>query len=224
MKLNKIFSLALGLAMLPMLSGCDDNDLVEQTPLASPTGTTYTATYNTIECSWNRVEGATNYGYEFTDADGNVIVRDVTLTPSLTFTGLSYSTVYYLNVWAYAPYGTADGTSATVSCEMRTADLIAVDTPTITLKKNSSTRYQFSWTASDNAKDYTYTFTRPDGTVSSNTTSRTSVTFTIDTSLVGTYTFTLVANVSDDAANSGYKSSDVATSTFEIEAATAPVP
>jgi hypothetical protein len=227
-KQYRLLSFALGLAMLPALSSCDDNDIVEQTPLPSPTGTTYTATFNSIDCSWDRVDGATSYGYEFTDAAGNVITRSVTTTPSLSFTDLSYSTVYYLNVWAYGAYGSADGTSAANSYEMRTNDLTPLATPVLATKKSTNNRVQFSWTCDDSSlvDYYVYTLYKPDGTVqTTNQRTNTSVTITLSPSTPGTYTFTLKAYVKSDYAypNGEYCDSETASITYEVEGSTTPV-
>jgi hypothetical protein len=195
--------------MLPMVAACDDDDDVVQTPLPTPTGVTYTATYKSIDCSWDRVEGATNYGYELTDADGKVITRSVTQVPELSFTDLTYSTVYYLNVWAYGAYQSENGTSATATYEFRTADLTPIDTPVVTVKMTSSTKAQFSWTAITNADNYTYTLKKSDGTVlSNNTVTRTSVSFTLEAG--ATYYFTVVANTTAEGyCNSAEGSAEV---------------
>jgi hypothetical protein len=213
MKLHKIISIALGLALMPIVGSCSDDDEVAQTPLASPTGGTYTATYSSIDFSWDRVDGATTYGYEFSDADGKLITRSLTQTPQLTFSDLKYNTVYYLTVWAYGAYKSADGTSEQVTYELRTNDLKKLATPVLSLKRNSATRTQFSWEAVEDAESYTYTLYKPDGSVqASNTTSR--LNYTATTNQSGTYTFTLTANTSVDGY---YSESGKATITVDIE-------
>lgn len=131
------------LIMAAGLSSCSDDD--DKTPLASP-AVTCEATYDTLTFSWNAVANATNYGYQFCDAEGLAIEAGVTENRTVTFTELTPDTSYILKVWAFAGM---DGDYSTEASSLTAkTDPVDVNVPLWTVKGTYySAQLDQSWTA-----------------------------------------------------------------------------
>jgi hypothetical protein len=217
MKLNKIFSLTLGVAMLSSLASCTDDEVIT-TPLDAPVVTS-TSTFKSIDCTWKAVDGAVKYGYELYDAYGNLIVRDVTQDTKVTFTGLNYASDYTLNIWAYGVYLSSDGTSQANTFDLRTNDLQKLATPVLTITNPSDNSVKITWDEVENAEEYAYFISLPNGLpYKSGTTTDTKLIYTGLTA-TGTYKLTVTATTTQEGF---YGSSETATGTFEIKESDAP--
>lgn len=219
MKLLKYFSLVLGIAMMPMLAACeDDEEDVYSTPLDSPVVTS-TSTFKSIDCTWKAIDGAQKYGYELTDGEGKLIERNVTQDTSASFTGLNASSPYYFSIWAYGAYKSADGTSEVNTFEIRTADLTKLATPVLIITQPSSNQVRINWEAVPDAESYTYVVRYPETGIifKSGTTESTSLSYNALTTY-GTYTVEVTATTTQE----GYLDSDTATGTFDAEQPAAP--
>lgn len=165
MKLHKYLGMALCACLFAAVSACSDDD-VTPVPLDKPVGEVTNVSYNTLTFKWNKVAGATQYGYRLLDDLGREIKADVTVSTTATFTGLRPNTPYTLRVWAYAPYGGANSTSPEQVIEMRTDDLTQIEAPVITVSR-SGAAYIITWPGQEGASGYQVTVTDADGKVAS---------------------------------------------------------
>lgn len=219
MKLYKLFSFALGIAMMPMLAACDDNEEdIVKTPLDAPVITSQ-ATFKSLECSWKPIDGAVKYGYELKDGNGLLIVRDVTQETSVAFNDLSASTDYVFSVWAYGAYESTNGTSATNTFDLRTKDLTKLATPQISITQPRYNSVQITWNEVEGAESYSYSVLNPNGiTIYGGTTTDTSLSYSA-LKVYGVYTVSVTATTEQE----GYLNSETAVTTFEVVQPSAPL-
>lgn len=198
----------LALLCAGIFASCKDDDPV-LTPLQTPSGEVYQATVSSLTFLWEKVQNATQYGYELKDSDGNVVAGDVTNGTTATFTGLKDNSTYTLDVRAYSEYGSQYEKSKVASLTGTTPAIVqlAAPSPAVTVDGAAT----ITWEAVPNATGYAYTCTSENGTSLSGTTSETSVTLYSLSS--GVYSFNLKA-VSDLEA---FSDSEEASVSFEIE-------
>ena len=91
MKLNKIIRLLAIIALATAMPSCSDEDALA-TALDTTQGETEKVTYNSLTFEWDKVEGATQYGYELYDNNGLLVVRSVTGKNSVTIGDLQPAT------------------------------------------------------------------------------------------------------------------------------------
>lgn len=206
-RINILSILAAAALVMPMLAGCDDDDIV-QTPLASPALSTSGSTASTLDFSWDKVDGATQYGYDLTDPDGNIVSGDVITGTTAHFTGLSEKTTYTLTVRAFAYIYGERTTSQVITLTGTTAARVPLDTPTGLHASMENGAMIVSWNSVANATQYYYTYSSGNGVERSSSTTGTSV--ALSGLSVGDYTFTIYAASSDYA----YKESETAQFTF----------
>lgn len=161
MKLHKYLGMALCACLFAAVSACSDDD-VTPVPLEKPVGEVTNVSYNTLTFKWNKVAGATQYGYRLLDDLGRELKADVTVSTTATFTGLQPNTPYSLHVWAYAPYGGDSSTSPEQVIEMRTDDLTQIEAPVVTVSR-SGAAYIVTWAAQTGAADYQVVITDAEG-------------------------------------------------------------
>lgn len=175
MKLTKIIwllALVVGAWTLP---SCSDDDVA--TPLDTTQGETQKVTYNSITFDWDKVEGATQYGYELYDNNDILVVRNVTIKNSVTIGDLQPATEYTLKVWSYAALGSDHSASAPIELKATTIALKAIGTPTLSCNLQGG-KYVVTWKSVSNATEYAYILTNADGeVVKSGTTDSRSLSF-----------------------------------------------
>lgn len=193
---------------VPVLTGCSDDDDIVKTPLGEPELASEGVTVSTLDFSWDKVDGAIQYGYELADPNGEVVAADVTNSTSAHFTGLAESTTYTLIVKAFANVNSTLTTSKVVTLTATTAARVALDTPSgLVATAADGGGIVITWDAVEHATRYYYTYEGSDVSKSSST-SKTKVTLT--GLPVGEYTFTLYADSSEEA----YKESETAQISF----------
>lgn len=210
MKINKIFTL---IAAIPLLlaSSCND-DNVPAKALDTTQGETGKATYNSLTFDWDKVEGATQYGYELYDNNNLLIIRSVTEKNTVTVTNLKPATEYTLRVWSYAALGSDYTTSKPFELKATTAALKALGTPTLECNVEGG-KYVVTWKSVSNATGYAYILTNAAGeTVESGSVTSRSLTFS--NLELGVYTISVKAT----STKGGYESEgEAATLDFTVE-------
>lgn len=134
------------------LTSCDDDELVK-TPLDLTEITEDARTVSTLSFTWSAVPGATQYAYELTSPQGDVVLGGITNTTSLLATGLKPSTTYTLNVWAYADPLGHKTTSPIATLQATTNEVIALSTPQATWEQTSA-GIVLTWPAVEHAQYY----------------------------------------------------------------------
>lgn len=157
MKKYMKFAVAALCAMAFGLSACSDDDDAIKSVLKDPTLANVSESVSSLSFSWDKVDGATQYGYELTDPDGNMVSTDVTKKTSVVFTGLKPATTYTLSVWAYSKVYGDVGTSKIATLTGTTASTQPLDKPTLTAEVAAGVA-TVSWEEVAHATSYVYTY------------------------------------------------------------------
>lgn len=209
MKFHIYLPITAALTVMLAASSCSDD--ATPTPLEPSSGVEGSATFNSLTFEWEKVEGATQYGYQlFSDSD-QALETDVTNQCSATFTGLQPATDYRLVVRAFAPMGCGFTTSKEFEIHGRTADLTVLESPRPVFEQQNNDAV-FTWEPVENAESYVYTLSMPDGTEIESS-STTACSLKISGLATDTYNFSLQACTSAE----GYKDSEVESISFEFE-------
>lgn len=161
MKYLKIFAIALLFAF----TACDDDEKEISSYLSMPAeGYTATSTVSSLSFNWSPVKEATQYGWKLTDSEGNIIEGGVVAGTTVTVSGLTPSTPYIFEVWAYSQFKSNVGNSDVITIASRTDDPTKLETPVLdyTLSGNVAT---VSWNEVEGALSYSYRVTSADGLV-----------------------------------------------------------
>ncbi|MCM1503668.1 MAG: fibronectin type III domain-containing protein [Muribaculum sp.] len=151
--------LTVGLAAIALILGaasCSDDDAVKSA-LKDPAIQNVAESVSSLTFSWDKVEAATQYGYELTDPAGAVVSTDVTTSTSVKFTGLQPATTYTLSVWAYSEVYGDNGTSKIATLTGTTASTVQLSTPVLTVETAGGTA-TISWNAIAYADSYGYSY------------------------------------------------------------------
>lgn len=211
MKKTKIFAMLLSLACAAGFYSCSDDDEMKPA-LQNPTVSETAGAYNSLSFEWGDVANAVQYGYRLSDDGGVAIDAGVTHDKSVTFTGLQPATTYTLEVWAFAAIEGDYSTPPAVTLTATTDALIKLGTPAdLALTSDDGYTYTATWTAVENAKNYSYSVRSSAGVeVASKTTSKTSV--SLGSLENGDYTFTVYAVGYD-----GYETGSMASAEFNVD-------
>lgn len=176
MKLNKIIWLLAIIALITGMPSCNEDDILA-TALDTTQGETEKITYNSLTFEWNKVEGATQYGYELYDNNDILVIRSVTDKNIVTIGDLQPATEYTLKVWSYAALGSGHTTSAPIELKATTTALKAIGKPTLTCNVQGG-KYVVTWKSVSNATEYAYILTNTAGeTVETGSVTTRSLTF-----------------------------------------------
>lgn len=190
MKLNKIILLFAVVTLVSTMTSCKDDEAV-LSALQTTQAENGKATYNSLTFEWDKVEGATQYGYELYDNNDLLVVRSVTGKNSVTIGDLKPATEYTLRVWSYAALDSDHTTSEPFELKATTAALKALGKPVLECNAQAG-KYVVTWKKVSNATEYYYILTNAAGeTVESG--SVTSRTLTFSNLEIGNYTISVKA-------------------------------
>lgn len=134
------------------ITSCSDDDIVKS-PLDATSITEGAKTVSTLSFNWSPVTGATQYAYELTDPNGQVVLGGITNTTSLLATGLKVNTTYTLNVWSYADIAGDKSTSPIATLQATTNDVVQLAEPQATWEQTSA-GIVLTWPAVEHADYY----------------------------------------------------------------------
>ncbi|MCM1356005.1 MAG: fibronectin type III domain-containing protein [Staphylococcus sp.] len=161
MKKIRFFAAALSCVISFGLFSCSDDDDALKSTLKEPVPATVAGSVSSLTFEWDKVDQATQYGYELTDQNGEVVKTDVTKTTAVKFTGLRPATTYTLSVWAYSKVYGDVGSSKIATLTATTASTEALAAPQLTATVAAGTA-TVNWEAVTNATTYAYSYSVPD--------------------------------------------------------------
>ena len=199
---QKIFNIRkMGLLLMAALllttafTACSSDDVVK-TQLETPTVVEGDKTVSSLAFNWQAVSGATQYAYELYDADGKVVLGDVTSATSIITTGLQPNSTYTLKVWAYSVVGSDKTTSPIATLTATTNAKVPLGNP-VPEAKAANGGVTISWPEVEHATSYRYSYVDADGNTVEGETETNSVTLT--DLPIGEYTIMIVATSTDEA-------------------------
>lgn len=199
---QKIFNIRkMGLLLMAALllttafTACSSDDVVK-TQLETPTVVEGDKTVSSLAFNWQAVSGATQYAYELYDADGKVVLGDVTSATSIITTGLQPNSTYTLKVWAYSAVGSDKTTSPIATLTATTNAKVPLGNP-VPEAKAANGGVTISWPEVEHATAYKYSYVDADGKTVEGETETNSVTLT--DLPIGEYTIQIVATSTDEA-------------------------
>lgn len=199
---QKIFNIRkMGLLLMAALllttafTACSSDDVVK-TQLETPTVVEGDKTVSSLAFNWQAVSGATQYAYELYDADGKVVLGDVTSATSIITTGLQPNSTYTLKVWAYSAVGSDKTTSPIATLTATTNAKVPLGNP-VPEAKAANGGVTISWPEVEHATSYRYSYVDADGNTVEGETETNSVTLT--DLPIGEYTIIIVATSTDEA-------------------------
>lgn len=195
--------------LLALFSACSDDDDMKS-PLSQTQGDSENATYNSLTFKWQEVAGATQYGYELTDSDEHLVVRDVTNETTVKIGDLLPGEEYTLKVWSYAAVGSDMTTSEPIILKASTLPVAKIKTPELVCETRGK-EYVVTWTSIEHAESYSYTLTSGDNVVDSGEVTTSYLSFTDLEE--GSYTIAVKALTTEG----GFMDSDIAQATFTVE-------
>lgn len=161
MKRYMKFAVVMACAVALGFTSCSDDDDPIKSTLKEPVASNVSESVSSLSFQWDKVESATQYGYELTDPDGNLVVRDVTKQTSVVFTGLRPATTYTLGVWAYSKLYGDEGTSKIATITATTAATQPLAAPTLSATVAAGVA-SVTWEPVPNATSYSYSYMVPD--------------------------------------------------------------
>lgn len=177
------------MALFGAMPSCNDDEVL--TALETTQGETEKVTYNSLTFEWDKVAGATQYGYELYDNNELLVVRSVTNKNSVTIGDLKPATEYTLKVWSYAAMGSDKTTSAPIELKATTTALKALGTPVLECNVQGG-KYVVTWKSVSNATEYSYILTNSAGAIVKSGT-ETSRTLSFSSLEIGKYTIAVKA-------------------------------
>lgn len=211
MKLSYLLPIALSAMMGAAIAGCSSNN-PEPVEIDFPENAGLGVTGqspNSLDFSWQSIDGVNQYGYELYHANGTKVAADVTQNTHVSFTDLEQNTVYTLKVYAYAPI--PGNQSAIYTLEAKTGAQIPLATPAnlqATIETNGDVTISFG--AVEHADYYQYELT---STLVSQSGEWTATTNTLSGLATDSYTLTVTAHSYD----TDYCMSGAATIQFNLQ-------
>ena len=175
-----------------MLLSCSNDDSTP-TPIESPAVAQTSATVRTLSFQWDAVDGAMQYLYRLTDANGEEVTADVTSDTSCTIEDLDIDTEYTLSVQAYSVIGSGQSNSNATTITARTNAQQRLTQPEVQVDE-STFPVSISWQAVEDAVAYTWKCTNLGGTTVAEKKETTQTSAALPGDLAeGEYQFTITA-------------------------------
>lgn len=145
----------LAAACMGAFSSCSDDDDTLNGKLDKTNAEVLSQSVSSLSFTWKAIKNASQYAYELTDPDKNLVENGVTTDLAASFTNLQPNTTYQLKVWAYGAYGSGYETSEPIYLTATTPAVVKLGMPEVKVVTSGATTTA-SWKSVEHAKKYEY--------------------------------------------------------------------
>lgn len=145
----------LAAACMGAFSSCSDDDDTLNGKLDKTNAEVLSQSVSSLSFTWKAIKNASQYAYELTDPDKNLVENGVTTDLAASFTNLQPNTTYQLKVWAYGAYGSGYETSEPIYLTATTPAVVQLGMPEVKVVTSGATTTA-SWKSVEHAKKYEY--------------------------------------------------------------------
>ena len=145
----------LAAACMGAFSSCSDDDDTLNGKLDKTNAEVLSQSVSSLSFTWKAIKNASQYAYELTDPDKNLVESGVTTDLAASFTNLQPNTTYQLKVWAYGAYGSGYETSEPIYLTATTPAVVQLGVPEVKVVTSGATTTA-SWKSVEHAKKYEY--------------------------------------------------------------------
>lgn len=145
----------LAAACMGAFSSCSDDDDTLNGKLDKTNAEVLSQSVSSLSFTWKAIKNASQYAYELSDPDKNLVENGVTTDLAASFTNLQPNTTYQLKVWAYGAYGSGYETSEPIYLTATTPAVVQLGMPEVKVVTSGATTTA-SWKSVEHAKKYEY--------------------------------------------------------------------
>lgn len=145
----------LAAACMGAFSSCSDDDDTLNGKLDKTNAEVLSQSVSSLSFTWKAIKNASQYAYELSDPDKNLVESGVTTDLAASFTNLQPNTTYQLKVWAYGAYGSGYETSEPIYLTATTPAVVQLGMPEVKVVTSGATTTA-SWKSVEHAKKYEY--------------------------------------------------------------------
>ena len=145
----------LAAACMGAFSSCSDDDDTLNGKLDKTNAEVLSQSVSSLSFTWKAIKNASQYAYELTDPDKNLVENGVTTDLAASFTNLQPNTTYQLKVCAYVAYGSGYETSEPIYLTATTPAVVQLGMPEVKVVTSGATTTA-SWKSVEHAKKYEY--------------------------------------------------------------------
>lgn len=145
----------LAAACMGAFSSCSDDDDTLNGKLDKTNAEVLSQSVSSLSFTWKAIKNASQYAYELSDPDKNLVESGVTTDLAASFTNLQPNTTYQLKVWAYGAYGSGYETSEPIYLTATTPAVVKLGMPEVKVVTSGATTTA-SWKSVEHAKKYEY--------------------------------------------------------------------
>ena len=145
----------LAAACMGAFSSCSDDDDTLNGKLDKTNAEVLSQSVSSLSFTWKAIKNASQYAYELSDPDENLVESGVTTDLAASFTNLQPNTTYQLKVWAYGAYGSGYETSEPIYLTATTPAVVQLGVPEVKVVTSGATTTA-SWKSVEHAKKYEY--------------------------------------------------------------------
>lgn len=142
-------------ACMGAFSSCSDDDDTLNGKLDKTNAEVLSQSVSSLSFTWKAIKNASQYAYELSDPDKNLVESGVTTDLAASFTKLKPNTTYQLKVWAYGAYGSGYETSEPIYLTATTPAVVQLGMPEVKVVTSGATTTA-SWKSVEHAKKYEY--------------------------------------------------------------------
>ena len=145
----------LAAACMGAFSSCSDDDDTLNGKLDKTNAEVLSQSVSSLSFTWKAIKNASQYAYELSDPDKNLVESGVTTDLAASFTNLQPNNTYQLKVWAYGAYGSGYETSEPIYLTATTPAVVKLGMPEVKVVTSGATTTA-SWKSVEHAKKYEY--------------------------------------------------------------------
>ena len=145
----------LAAACMGAFSSCSDDDDTLNGKLDKTNAEVLSQSVSSLSFTWKAIKNASQYAYELSDPDKNLVENGVTTDLAASFTNLQPNITYQLKVWAYGAYGSGYETSEPIYLTATTPAVVQLGMTEVKVVTSGATTTA-SWKSVEHAKKYEY--------------------------------------------------------------------